>query len=165
MNPCVNCSGSRPPKKLKSKVQIKSWSCRFVTRQNKFLKVSYRVGFGVGSGSGWGWSRDPSSGLRMSMLTGSRLARSTTLLMSMPLPMPMPNKSTFNETFCSLFPWEKKNIAALVMSIGKFKRELAVLRQVSLCTPFLSGPSTTWWSWYLNLDPILSSSFDRIKFK
>ncbi len=42
------------PQKIENKIQIKSWSCRFVTRQNKFLKVSYRVVFGVGSGSGRG---------------------------------------------------------------------------------------------------------------
>jgi hypothetical protein len=44
------------------------------------------------------------------------------------MPVPMPNNITLNETFLSLL-FEKKNIAALVMSIGK-RRELAVLRQV-----------------------------------
>ncbi len=62
--------------------------------------------------------------------------------------MPMPNSfNTLTKRFVHFF-FEKKIIAALVMSIGKFKRELDVLRQVyvprlCLCTPSMSGPSTT----------------------
>ena len=154
--------GLDPPKNWKVKVNWsrKKYSGRKYSLSSRVRGQVIESGSGrvseSGSGLGSGRSRDPD---RVDVDKVNNVVDVDASLYC----MPMPNKITFNETFLSLL-FEKKKYCC----IGNVYRQTtwASCTPSSLCTLSMSGPSTTtWWSWYLNPDPILSSSFDRIKLK